>query len=173
MYMDTEFHKGIRKGSRANLGFIYGLIGHIYLLIHVSLLLQHTIFFTCRSVGLTHAHTHGFTHGAIVLTCAHSFTCGSLGLTHVVHTCPLVNPWSPYTHTELYMWIHGVHAYTHVTPCGHPPGAHRLLRAFWLFVLLIPLSVCPSSTVTMPLRKGTRARHLLQMAPLLLPLRSE
>lgn len=128
------------------------------------------IFFSHVSLWGSHMHTRVYTRGHC--TRAHSFTCGSLGLTHV-YTCPLVDPWNSHMYTQIYMWIHGVHAYTHVTPCGHPPGAHRLLHAFWFSVLLMPLSGCPSSTVTMPLKKETRALHLLQMALLLLPLRSE
>lgn len=64
-----------------------------------------TVFFFFSTCGSNGAHTD-----------LHTGSWGSL-----MHTAPHVDPSGSHMYsTQLYMWIHGFHVYTHVIPHGHP-----------------------------------------------------
>lgn len=116
-------------------------------------------------------------------TILYFFTCGFIGFIHgctdlhtgpwelLIHTAPHVNPRSSHMYTAPHVdpWSWCVDTcHSPQAPTGRSQTAPHLLALGPTDVIL----PCPSA-VTVPLKKGTRALHLLQMAPLLLPLRSE
>jgi hypothetical protein len=114
-------------------------------------------------------HTHSFTHG---FTGTHMHTYFHVDpwayiSTHVVSH---VNPQDAHTYMLSYMgpWG-GACTCTHVIPHRHPQWHLHVHNP----ILTLGSFSCSASTATMPLQKGTRARHLHQMAPLPPPLRSE